>query len=246
MMTAMAEPKIATSGGAGTTRASDPHSLDHVIWHALTTRQKELAQGSALAWRFHPEVAPFGAMGDTSPASFAALKKLIPSGGRVALFTAEPVVPPSGFEILNAKTLDQMVGSSKVSEAGSVEMMPLGVADVAEMMALVELTKPGPFAARTREMGPYLGIRQGGRLLAMAGERLKIPGFTEISAVCVHPEYRGRGYARALMGAVADLIAGRGEKPFLHVASENESAIALYKKLGFVLRRTMNLTVLGI
>jgi predicted GNAT family acetyltransferase len=116
---------------------------------------------------------------------------------------------------------------------------------VPEMMALTKLTNPGPFAARTHELGTFLGVKVDGRLAAMAGERMKPADYTEITAVCVHPDYRGRGYARLLLGAIARQIAARGEIPFLHVFSDNDSAIALYRRQGMEIRRRLCVTVLG-
>jgi len=111
-------------------------------------------------------------------------------------------------------------------------------------MELTERTKPGPFHKRTHELGTYLGIRRDGRLVAMAGERLKIPGYTEVSAVCTHPEHTGHGYARILMAEVMQRILGRGETPVLHVREDNVRAIALYERLGFRLRVLMHFAVL--
>jgi predicted GNAT family acetyltransferase len=125
------------------------------------------------------------------------------------------------------------------------EMATLGAADVPEMMALVELTKPGPFGTRTHELGHFLGIRIDGRLAAMTGERMRPGNYTEMTAVCVHPDFRGRGYAQALLAAVSRGIVARGEIPFLHVFSENHSAIALYKCQGMTIRRRIHVTVLG-
>lgn len=112
------------------------------------------------------------------------------------------------------------------------------------MIALVELTKPGPFSSRTHELGTFLGIRIDGQLVAMTGERMKPGNYTEMTAVCVHPSHRGRGYAQALLGEVARGIVARGEIPFLHVFSHNESAIALYRKQGMEIRRRLHVTVL--
>jgi predicted GNAT family acetyltransferase len=115
---------------------------------------------------------------------------------------------------------------------------------VPEMIALVELTKPGPFGTRTHELGTFLGIKVDGRLVAMTGERMKPGNYTEMTAVCVHPSHRGRGYAQALLGAVGRGIVARGESPFLHVFTSNESAIALYRKQGMKIRRRLHVTVL--
>lgn len=112
------------------------------------------------------------------------------------------------------------------------------------MMALTELTKPGPFSARTHELGTFLGIRVGGKLVAMAGERMKPANYTEMTAICVHPDHRGRGYAQVLLSAVARQILARGETPFLHLFSDNAPAIALYQRQGMAIRRRLQVTVL--
>jgi predicted GNAT family acetyltransferase len=132
--------------------------------------------------------------------------------------------------------LAQMVWSGSVDAQDENGVEQLSIADVDEMLALTELTKPGPFGKRTPELGTYLGIRDGGRLVAMAGERLRLPGFTEVSAVCTHPEYQGRGFARMLISAVVRQITERGETPFLHVAQVNTRAIRVYEELGFKTR----------
>lgn len=124
------------------------------------------------------------------------------------------------------------------------DIVPLAPADAPAMLALATLTEPGPFAARTHRLGGFVGIKVDGRLIAMAGERMKPPGFTEVSGVCTHPDHRGRGYAAALMRSVAVNILDRGEKPFLHVYPSNGGAIALYETLGFRLRRAMSMTIL--
>ena len=117
-----------------------------------------------------------------------------------------------------------------------VALEPLGAADVADMLALVELAQPGPFRTRTIELGRFVGLREQGRLVAMAGERMWIDGFREVSAICTHPDVRGRGHARALTACVVNRMLARGETPFLHVLSANEAAIELYRTLGFAHR----------
>jgi ribosomal protein S18 acetylase RimI-like enzyme len=220
------------------------HPLDHPIWNALIARQQALAEGGALARRYPAAIAPFAAMPDMSPQSFAALGALL-SGPEIAvLFTPDPVTAPAEFKILLAETGEQMIGTPAECPPGGVEIVALGANDVAAMLALTELTKPGPFSARAHELGTFLGIRIDGQLVAMAGERMKPANYTEITAVCVHPSHRGRGYGQILLGEVSRQILGRGEIPFLHVFSHNASAIALYQRQGMEIRRRLHVTVL--
>jgi ribosomal protein S18 acetylase RimI-like enzyme len=224
----------------------DPHPLDAVIWGALTGVQENFAEGDERARRYPAAVAPFAATRDTEPASFQSLLALVSGEDQIALFTTEEVEPPPPFLVTRADSVDQMV----LEDTGACAALPaapivaLGVADVPEMLALASVTQPGPFGPRTIELGDYIGIRQQGVLVAMAGERMRIPGFTEISAVCVDAAYRGHGFAGGLVGSLVSSIAARDEIPFLHVFSSNHTAIALYRKLGFALRRRMHLAAL--
>ena len=219
------------------------HPLDRPIWSALTTRQRDLAEGGALARRYPTAITPFADMADMSAESFAALGKLM-SGSEIAvLFTPDPVVVPDEFKISLADTGEQLIGAPAETAISGVEIVTLGAADIAEMIELTELTKPGPFYARTHELGTFLGIRIDGKLVAMTGERMKPANYTEMTAVCVHPDHRGRGYAQLLLGAVARQIVARGEIPFLHVFTNNTSAIALYQRQGMKIRRRLHVTV---
>ena len=220
------------------------HPLDRPIWSALTTRQQALAEGGARALRYPTAVGPFADMVDMSPESFAALGALM-SGSEIAvLFTPDAVTAPVEFKILLAETGEQMIGTPAESSIRGVDIVTLGADDVPAMMALTELTKPGPFTLRTHELGTFLGIRIDGQLVAMAGERMKPANYTEMTAICVRPDHRGRGYAQVLLGAVASQIAARGEIPFLHVFSKNDSAIALYRRQGMEIRRRLYVTAL--
>ena len=163
----------------------------------------------------------------------------------VVLSTPDPVSAPAQFKILLAKTGEQMIGTPAEASSRTADIVTLGAADVPAMMELTKLTNPGPFAARTHELGTFLGIKVNGRPVAMAGERMKPANYTEITAVCVHPDHRGHGYAQALLGAVARGIVARGEIPFLHVFSDNDSAIALYRRQGMEIRRRLCVTVLA-
>lgn len=216
--------------------------LDRPIWSALTTRQKHLAEGGPRALRYPVDVTPFADMIDMSGASFAALGDLLSGSQVAALFTPEPVDVPAGFKVVLAETGEQMIGSPADTPLQGIEIVRLGAPDVPAMMGLTELTKPGPFALRTHELGTFLGIRAGGELVAMVGERMKPGNFTEMTAVCVHPDHRGRDYAQALLAAIARQIEARGEIPFLHVFSNNVSAIALYQRQGMRIRCRLHVT----
>jgi predicted GNAT family acetyltransferase len=210
------------------------HPLDNVIWQALTTRQTHFAEGSGGARRFTPEVSPLSAFVEASENGYVALGDLVRTGGTVGIFLDEPYQTRPGWEYVAGAPLLQMVyENGRQLEASANEFRTLDDSDSPEMLALTALTKPGPFGKRTRQLGTYLGIFQNGKLAAMAGERLKVPGHTEISAVCTHPNHLGRGYAGALMGELIRRIRGRGETPFLHVRADNARAIGLYGKLGF-------------
>jgi len=221
------------------------HPLDNVIWNALTTRQAGFAQGSGESRRFQADVSPLTAFAEQSASGYRSLGQLIGKNGVAGLFLDHPFEPRSDWEYLAGAPLLQMVcttGNGHVS--AKAQIVELGTKDSPEMLELTALTKPGPFGTRTHELGTYLGIRQDGKLVAMAGERLKVPGFTEVSAVCTHPDHLGKGYARTLMLEVMHCIRERGETPFLHVRQDNVRAIELYKKLGFSERKLGHYAVL--
>ena len=212
------------------------HPLDRPIWTAMQTRQASLASGGARALRFPGEVSPFAATPDTSPASVEALAALLRAGEEFALLEPDFPAPPPGVSMAIGGACLQMLASAFTAGGRSAPFEPLGERDAAEMYDLAMLTKPGPFRARTHTLGRFIGVRDQGRLVAMAGERLNVEGFHEISAVCTHPEYRGRGYGAALMRAVGTRILDEGDTPFLHTYANNETAIALYQSLGFTVR----------
>jgi ribosomal protein S18 acetylase RimI-like enzyme len=235
-MSAMDELTDSTSGA---------HPLDHVIWRALTSRHRNVAEGGQLALRYLAPIAPFAATIDVSIASFESLLGLLPAGDQIALVTLEEITPPAFFSVIERGAVDQMVLAKMPSYSGSVPIVELHAKDIPDMLALVEATHPGPFGARTIELGQYIGVRRQGMLVAMAGERMRLDGFTEISAVCVHPSCRGQGLAAELISALARSIASRAETSFLHVFNSNRPAIDLYRKLGFVLRRHLHLAILA-
>jgi len=221
------------------------HPLDNVIWRALTSRNRNVAVGDPLALRYPAPIAPFAAMIDRTTAGFQSLRALLPAGDQIALFTLDEVIPPSSFSVVKRDIVDQMVCDRILAQDGSAPIGRLEAGDVPDMLALVEATHPGPFGPRTIELGQFIGIRRDGMLVAMAGERMRLDGFTEISAVCVHPSCRGQGLAAELVSTLARSIASRGETSFLHVFNSNHAAIELYRKLGFVLRQHVHLAVLA-
>jgi predicted GNAT family acetyltransferase len=224
--------------------SSSIHPLDHPVWNALTSRQQALAEGGAWARRYPAAIGPFAAIADMSAQSLAALAALMSPTDVAVLFTSEPVTPTAEFKILLDTTGEQMIGTPADASTGAAEIITLGAEDVPAMLELTKLTNPGPFAARTHELGTFLGIRIDGQLAAMIGERMKPVNYTEITAVCVHPDHRGRGYAQMLLAAISRQILARGEIPFLHVFSNNSSAIALYQRQGMEIRRRLHVTAL--
>jgi predicted GNAT family acetyltransferase len=220
--------------------------LDNPIWAALTTGNRALAEGGPLAWRYPPDIAPFAAISDRTAASFEALATLVRPHDRIALVTVDRLVPPPTLAVDRQATIVQMVLNAPIATARSEpEHIVLGAADVADMVDLTGRTRPGPFGPRTIKFGRYIGIRVEGALAAMAGERMRFGRFVEISAVCVDPNHRGKGYAAVLMGRLAQQLQAQALTPILHVFADNTSAIALYEKLGFAERRTLQLTVLA-
>jgi predicted GNAT family acetyltransferase len=211
--------------------------LNNPIWTALTTRQTHWAEGEDLARRFPVAVTALAALKQPTAEAFESLAR-ITNGDGAALFFYEPVTIPAGWRTIHTSNLVQMVCESPSAgrQPNSAKIEELTAADTDEMVALAKLTNPGPFGKRTRELGLYLGIHQQERLAAMAGERQRLPGYTEVSAVCTHPDFQGRGYAQTLISAVAAHIVDRGEIPFLHVREDNGGAIRVYEKLGFKTR----------
>ena len=217
--------------------------LDNPVWSALSTTHASFAEGDYLAKRYPVDVAPFGATRNQSPESYRSLGRLLGVEGTAAMPLATMPVLPAGWTVVRKIDSAQMVWNTQTPPPVDHRFEELNVAQVNEMLALVELTKPGPFSKRTPELGSYLGIREAGQLVAMAGERLKPYGHTEISAVCTHPDYRGRGYASSLVSVLIQRITKRNETPFLHVRMENSGAMRVYEKLGFKTRRIINIAV---
>jgi ribosomal protein S18 acetylase RimI-like enzyme len=222
---------------------TNAHPLDNPVLAGLLGPHASLAERHGAALRYQPEVSPFLALPDLpGQRGWADLAVLLGPGG-IGSTGGVIVQPPPEWEVL--RTIDglQLTGE-QVSAAPDLEASPLGPADVPEMMALVARARPGPFRPRTVELGGYLGIRHAGQLIAMAGQRMRTPGWTEVSAVCTDQDFRGRGLGTGLTLAVAAAIRDRGDVPFLHVAVENTAAIRLYDSLGFRPRREAAFIVL--
>ena len=217
--------------------------LDNPVWSALSTTHASFAEGDELAKRYPSDVAPFAATGDLSPESYRSLARLLGPGGTAALPLSIMPDVPVGWTLVRRIDSAQMVWNGSVPPPVKHSLEDLDISQVDEMLALVELTKPGPFFRRTPELGSYLGIHESGQLVAMAGERLRPFGHTEISAVCTHPKYRDHGYASSLVSALIQKIMERNEIPFLHVRTENVGAIRVYEKLGFKTRRVINIAI---
>lgn len=223
------------------------HPLDNVIWNALTTRQSHFAEGNDSARKFVPEVSPLAGLRETGSEAYDSLAALLGSGATAGIFLDDPFQARPGWSYVAGAPLVQMVfedGLRVDDSRSAAEIVELGEPDSPEMIALAARTKPGPFSSRTRELGRYFGIRQEGKLVAMAGERLKVPGYTEVSAVCTHPDHTGKGYAAELMAIVMRGIRQRAETPFLHAREDNTRAIALYERLGFRKRKVGHFAVL--
>jgi predicted GNAT family acetyltransferase len=220
-------------------------ALNRPVWSALTTGDRRFAQGGSRALCFPPDIAPFGATADDLPEAFAALRELLAEDGRLALVTLDMLKPYPGLEVVREAPIIQMIADGE-TPAPSEGLTPivLGQRDVPEMLRLTEQTNPGPFGPRTHELGQYIGVRVDGPLAAMAGERMRLDGAIEISAVCVSPEHRGKGYAAFLVAWLVHKLRQEGGLPFLHVFTDNP-AIALYERLGFRTRKTLRLTVLA-
>lgn len=242
------------TGRADAAAAAGDSVLDNPIWHALTGPHGRFAERRRLALRYDPAVTPFAALSDPAdPAAWADLADLVGPGAALPVAAPESTVP-TGWHVLRRLDIQQMVDGGRAragarADSGAVasgdtgSLVPLGPADVPEMLELVRRTDPGPFEPRTIELGGFVGVRVGGRLAAMAGRRMHPPGWVEVTAVCTDPAYRGQGLGRRVLDAVVGAIQDGGERAFLHVLAGNTGAIRLYLDAGLTRRRTLDIVV---
>lgn len=220
------------------------HILDRPIWNSLNTLHAHFSLGTARARRFQSDVSPLAGLKDEESESLEALAELVPDGGSIVAVQATPLPCPPGIRATMALASQMMFDGLDVQQSEEHAIIRLDASDAEAMLALTNLTHPGPFATRTHVLGEYWGVKQDGQIIAMAGERLKQPGYTEISGVCTHPDFQGKGLARRLCNLLLARIVGRNEIPYLHVYATNERAIALYQALGFRERKTMHVAKL--
>jgi GNAT superfamily N-acetyltransferase len=211
------------------------HPLDSPVWTALSSLHRAVSLGSGVALRFPPDIAPFLGVPGPGPIDEATLEALVPPGDTVFLLGPAPAAPP-GWALEHLGPLHQMVCEQKVLVAGGAPLRELGPAHHPAVLALTALVYPHYFRPRVTELGRYFGIFEGGRLAAMVGERMGAPGFRELSAVCSHPDFGGRGHARRLLTWLANDNLDKGLVPFLHVAPANARAVRLYLDNGFRVR----------
>lgn len=219
--------------------------LDRPVWYALNRRQRHLAVGGDRALRFATDIGPLAAAADDGAESLRDLASLVAEHGTIVLLQVGDTAPPPRTIVEMTAPGVQMIAKALVPLEPDNRVVRLTEADAPDMLALATLTKPGPFNTRTHELGGFWGVKENGKLLAMAGERMKFEGFTEVSGVCTHPDARGRGYAGLLSRIVATQILKRGETPMLHAFANNTPAIRLYKSLGFELRTSVTVTMLS-
>ncbi len=213
------------------------HILDNPVWEALTKEDKRFNIGTHALAFFPEDVSPFVGMEHWNEEDLTRMESLLPAERSFSVMIAREVMIPQNFEIIFTTPLYQMTCNrlQPIAQAGAT-IQHLGEADVPAMLALTALTKPGPFLQHTIDFGNYVGIYEHGELVAMAGERLHLKGYIEVSAVCTHPDHLGKGYAAQLMTYSCEQIMKQGNIPFLHVKTDNLRAIRKYEQLGFTKR----------
>jgi len=214
------------------------HVLDNPAYNALATGNKQLAKGNEQIKYFDKEVSPFIGFKEYQHDNFQQLYDLIPHNGPVGFVSPIEVEIPAIWKVLNAiKCLQMVYISDTIPTQLSIKLVALTDEHIPQMLELTKLTNPGPFASRTIDFGYYNGIFDGDKLVAMAGQRMHPSPYAEVSAVCTHPDYIGKGYAKALLQFHINRIKAVGNIPFLHVRTDNERAIKVYETMGFETRR---------
>lgn len=219
------------------------HMLDRPVWSALETRHRTFSEGNERARRYRPSIIPFAATATDDAESLRALGRLLPTDENTVLAQADPIALPPDLVAVSTAAAVQMVADRPLQALADARIEQLTPQDAAGMLALASLTRPGPFTLEALSLGEFWGVRIDGRLAAMAGERMKQPGYAELSGVCSHPDFRGGGLARLLSLFVAGRIMARGEVPYLHAYADNAAAIRLYESIGFRLRSPMHIAV---
>ncbi|MDM9648695.1 GNAT family N-acetyltransferase [Rhizobium sp. S163] len=217
------------------------HILDRPIWSALQTDHAEFAVRLGRAWRYPAAIGPFAAALDLTKESMDDLAQMPSADEMIAMFELDDIPIPAGMTSLGYFSLHQLVLSKRLPLIHDPEIELLTEADASEMMELAELTKPGPFSLQSQRLGPFWGVKAQGKLVAMAGQRMRQPGFVELSGVCTHPEFRGRGVASLLSRYVSGKIVSIGRIPYVHVHGTNRAALAFFGGIGFELRTKLNL-----
>ncbi len=210
--------------------------LDNPIWESLNSRHRSLALHRGVAARYPPDIAPFLGVPEKDGDAVAALGSLVPEDDTVLLLGRAPQIA-AGWRLQQLALLAQMICRAPIADVDGPDLIELTEIHRADVLALTALVYPHYFRPRTVELGRYFGIYQQGRLAAMIGERMGMDEYTEISAVCTHPDFNGRGYARRLLVWLSNDVLRRGMTPFLHVSHENTRAKALYEQNGYQLRR---------
>jgi len=217
------------------------HPLDNAIWLALTGPQRAFARVGERAGRYQPHISPMAAVADESDAAFADLARVVKPGEVIAI-PCERLLPEREWEPLTTVELGQWMQEGRIDTGREDDLVELGERDKEAMFALAKLADPGPFELETWQLGRYFGIRADDQLVAMAGERVRLPGYIEVSAVATRPGYEGRGYASRLVRALLVRQHAKSEVPFLHVrvgSPSQRAATRVYEKLGFKLRRML-------
>lgn len=219
--------------------------LDNPVWTSLTTRHAAIAKGDSHVKRYLPDIVPFIASVDDSGAHDRSMADLVGADERLIVLQSAERPLDRSLQVVSRTVAVQMVAVADMPAFDEQRIVPLAESDSADMLALASLTRPGPFSLKAQSLGQFWGVKQNGRLVAMAGQRLAQPGYVELSGVCVHPDIQGQGLGRLVSRYVAGRIGATGDLPYLHCYATNASAIALYRSIGFEIRCELHVTVIA-